>query len=44
MEKAGLRLVRTIKAESKVPVADDEVGEVEYALDRAEWEAGRTSD
>jgi len=42
MEKAGLRLVRTFKADWPVYIPGDEKGDVEYALDRAEWEAGRT--
>ena len=42
MEKAGLRLVRTFKADWPVRIPGDEDGDVEYALERAEWEAGRT--
>lgn len=38
MEKAGLRLVRTFRADWPYPIPGDEHGDVEYALDRAEWE------
>jgi RimJ/RimL family protein N-acetyltransferase len=44
MEKAGLTLVRTFHADWPYPIEGDELGDVEYALDRAEWErrqAGR---
>ncbi len=39
MEKAGLRLVRSFRADWPVPIPGDEHGDVEYALDRTEWEA-----
>ena len=42
MEKAGLRLVRTFKADWPVRMPGDDAGDVEYALERAEWEAGQT--
>ncbi len=42
MEKAGLRLVRNFKADWPVRIPGDEAGDVEYALERVEWEAGRT--
>lgn len=38
MEKAGLRLVRTFFQEWPDPIEGDELGDVEYALTRAEWE------
>ena len=41
MEKAGLRLVGTFKADWPVRIPGDEAGDVEYALERAEWEARR---
>ena len=44
MEKAGLRLVRTFKADWPVRIPGDEAGDVEYAIERAEWEAGRTGE
>jgi len=43
MEKAGLRLVRTFKADWPVQIPGDEEGDVEYAIERAEWESGRTA-
>lgn len=39
MEKVGLRQVRTFHADWPVAIPGDEHGDVEYALDRAEWEA-----
>jgi RimJ/RimL family protein N-acetyltransferase len=39
MEKAGLRHVRTFPTEWPVRLPGDELGEVEYAITRAEWEA-----
>ena len=39
MEKAGLRLVRTFHADWPVRIPGDEQGDVEYALDRRQWEA-----
>lgn len=41
MEKAGLRHVRTFRADWPVRIPGDEHGDVEYALTRAEWEAAR---
>jgi RimJ/RimL family protein N-acetyltransferase len=38
MEKAGLRYVRTFRADWPYPIPGDEHGDVEYALDRHEWE------
>lgn len=40
MEKAGLRHVRTFHADWPDRIPGDEHGDVEYALTRAEWEAG----
>jgi RimJ/RimL family protein N-acetyltransferase len=41
MEKAGLTLVRTFRADWPYPIEGEELGDVEYALDRAEWERRR---
>lgn len=41
MEKCGLRLVRTFHADWPVRIPGDEHGDVEYAITRAEWDAGR---
>jgi RimJ/RimL family protein N-acetyltransferase len=38
MEKAGLRLARSFRAPWPYPIDGDEFGDVEYALDKAEWE------
>ncbi|MGH3716988.1 MAG: GNAT family N-acetyltransferase [Micromonosporaceae bacterium] len=38
MEKSGLRLVRVFHADWPYPIPGDEHGDVEYALDREEWE------
>lgn len=38
MEKAGLTLVRTFHQEWPDPIEGTEHGEVEYALDKADWE------
>jgi RimJ/RimL family protein N-acetyltransferase len=38
MEKAGLRYVRTFHQEWPESIPGDEHGDVEYALDRADWE------
>ncbi len=43
MEKAGMRLVRTFRAEWPVRIPGDEHGDVEYAISRAEWEAERST-
>jgi RimJ/RimL family protein N-acetyltransferase len=39
MEKAGMRFVRTFHADWPVRIPGDEEGDVEYAIDRAQWEA-----
>jgi RimJ/RimL family protein N-acetyltransferase len=44
MEKAGLRFVRTFVADWPVRIDGDEEGDVEYAIERAEWEADRLRD
>jgi len=41
MEKSGLRFARSFHAEWPVRIPGDEHGEVEYALDRDEWEQDR---
>ena len=41
MEKAGLRFVRTFHADWPVRIPGDEQGDVEYAIDRGEWEHDR---
>ena len=41
MEKAGLRFVRTFFQEWPDAIPGDELGDVEYALERAEWEQQR---
>ncbi len=41
MVKSGMRLARTFRAEWPVRIEGDEHGDVEYVIDRAEWEAGR---
>jgi hypothetical protein len=38
MEKAGLTLVRTFHQPWPYPIEGDELGDVEYALTKAEWE------
>jgi RimJ/RimL family protein N-acetyltransferase len=43
MEKAGLRFVRTFHADWPVRIPGDEEGDVEYAIDKAEW-MGRRAD
>ncbi len=43
MEKAGLRYVRTFHADWPVKIPGDEEGDVEYALDRAQWENDRAA-
>ena len=43
MEKAGMRYVRTFDAEWPVRIDGDEHGDVEYAIDRAQWEAARAT-
>ena len=39
MEKAGLRYVRTFHQDWPVRIPGDEHGDVEYTLDRAQWES-----
>jgi RimJ/RimL family protein N-acetyltransferase len=39
MEKAGMRFVRSFDADWPVRIPGDEEGDVEYAIDRAQWEA-----
>jgi RimJ/RimL family protein N-acetyltransferase len=41
MEKAGMRFVRTFHADWPVRIPGDEDGDVEYAIDRAQWEDDR---
>jgi RimJ/RimL family protein N-acetyltransferase len=43
MEKAGMRFVRTFHADWPVRIAGDEQGDVEYEIDRAQWEAVRAA-
>ncbi|HZA85928.1 MAG TPA: GNAT family protein, partial [Acidimicrobiales bacterium] len=43
MEKAGLRYVRTFHADWPVKIPGDEEGDVEYAIDRAQWENDRAA-
>ena len=42
MEKAGMRFVRTFHADWPVRIPGDEDGDVEYAIDRAQWERDRS--
>ena len=45
MEKAGMRLTRTFHQDWPDPIPGDELGDVEYAITREEWEAvGRSAD
>ncbi|HEX3088823.1 MAG TPA: GNAT family N-acetyltransferase, partial [Ilumatobacteraceae bacterium] len=41
MEKAGMRLVCTFRAEWPVRIPGDEEGDVEYAITSDEWRAAR---
>jgi RimJ/RimL family protein N-acetyltransferase len=41
MEKVGMRLVRTFHADWPVRIPGDELGDVEYAITREEWEFRR---
>ena len=41
LENAGLRFVRIFHADWPYAIEGDEHGDVEYALDRSEWEAAR---
>ena len=38
MEKAGLKLVRTFHQPWPYPMEADQFGDVEYALDKADWQ------
>ncbi len=42
MEKAGMHLVREFRADWPVRIPGDEWGDVEYAIDRRDWLAGRS--
>jgi RimJ/RimL family protein N-acetyltransferase len=44
MERSGLRYVRTFHADWPVRIPGDEYGDVEYALDRDQWESARATD
>ncbi|MGH3739084.1 MAG: GNAT family N-acetyltransferase [Micromonosporaceae bacterium] len=44
MEKAGLRYLRTVHLEWDDPLPGTEHGEVEYAVDRADWLAAEAGD
>ena len=44
MEKCGLKLVRIFHQEWPDHIEGDELGDVEYALTRAEWERQRTAE
>jgi RimJ/RimL family protein N-acetyltransferase len=41
MEKAGMRHIRTFETEWPIRIPGDELGDVEYAITREEWEAQR---
>jgi RimJ/RimL family protein N-acetyltransferase len=43
MEKAGLRYVRTFQMDWPVKIPGDEEGDVEYAIDRTQWESNRSA-
>lgn len=43
MEKSGLRLMRVFRADWPDKIPGDEHGDVEYALDRADWEQQRST-
>jgi hypothetical protein len=42
IEKAGLRFVRTLRADWPVRIPGDEQGDVEYAITRTQWERSRS--
>lgn len=42
MEKVGMRLVRVFHADWPHPIPGDEHGDVEYAIERADWERRRS--
>jgi RimJ/RimL family protein N-acetyltransferase len=41
LEKCGMRVLRTFRADWPFPIPGDEHGDVEYVLDRADWERRR---
>jgi RimJ/RimL family protein N-acetyltransferase len=41
MEKVGMRLVREFHADWPYPIPGDEFGDVEYAIERADWQIRR---
>ena len=41
MEKAGLKLVRAFRQPWPYPMEGDQFGDVEYALDKADWQHGK---
>jgi len=43
MEKTGMRFIRIFHADWPVRIPGDEEGDVEYAIDRAQWERDRSS-
>jgi RimJ/RimL family protein N-acetyltransferase len=43
MEKAGLKLVRTFHQPWPYPMEGDQFGDVEYALDKADWQHDQAS-
>lgn len=43
MDKAGLRLARTFRADWPVRIPGDEHGDVEYAITREEWQAAHSA-
>jgi RimJ/RimL family protein N-acetyltransferase len=43
MEKAGLKFVGIGHTEWPIRIPGDEHGDVEYAIDRAQWEADRAA-
>jgi RimJ/RimL family protein N-acetyltransferase len=44
MEKVGLRFVRTLRHDWPMRIPGEEHGEVEYVLDRSQWESDHTSE
>ncbi len=42
MEKCGMRLVRSFRADWPFRIPGDEAGDVEYAIERADWLRGAT--
>jgi RimJ/RimL family protein N-acetyltransferase len=43
LEKCGMRVLRTFRADWPFPIPGDEHGDVEYVLDRTDWERRRQS-